>query len=113
MPKQRKQVGETQQQADERRLLERVANTANRSDKVSWNRKMDNMVKLMAELKPLQEKILDLEEQKQPILGAIAELRALMVKECIHPYDHLTIDPETGVVHCKFCDRNIAVNDGS
>lgn len=110
MPKQRKQDGETPEQAVQRRLLERVANTANRSDKVSWNRKLDNMIKLMAELKPLQDKIIEIEELKQPILDAIAELRKTMVNECIHPYDQL-VPVDENCVLCKFCNRNIVAND--
>jgi hypothetical protein len=112
MPRQRKQENETEEQAASRRRRERVANTANRSDKVSWNRKMDNMVKLLAELKPIQDKIIELEASKQPILDQIAELRNIMRKECVHPFDHL-VDYDTYIL-CKFCDKKLnPANDDS
>ena len=109
MPKQRKAENETMEEADIRRLLERVSNTANRSDKVSWNRKMDNMVKLVAQLTPIQEQILELEASKTPILDQIAELRTVMVNECIHPYKDLVF--KDNHVYCKFCNKKIVVNN--
>ena len=68
---------------------------------------MDNMVKLIATMRPLEEQILKIIEQKIPIFDAIQELRLTMVKECIHPYDHLTYFENH--VRCKFCDRRISV----
>ena len=108
MARQRKAEDETQEQADVRRLLEKVANTANRSDKVSWNRKLDNMIKLIAQITPLQDKILELETLKQPILDNVAKLRLTMVNECIHPFNELVFKDDH--VHCKFCNRNIVAN---
>ena len=54
MARKKKPVGETKEQAEERRLLEAVANNANRSEKTSWNRKMKNMVELLTELRPIE-----------------------------------------------------------
>lgn len=105
MPKQRRQENETKQETESRRKLERVANTANRSDKVSWNRKMDNMVKFIAEMRPIQEQILELEASKQPILDKIAELRNVMKNECVHPFEHL-VDVDDYVL-CKFCEKKL------
>ncbi len=107
MARQRKPENETIEEARVRQLLESVANNADRSEKTSWNRKMDNMVKLIARLKPFEQKILDLSEQKLPILDLIQELRLTMVKECVHPFDHLTYFENH--VRCKFCDRRISV----
>lgn len=108
MAKQRKLEDESKDQASNRRYLEGIANTANRSDKVSWNRKMDNMVKLIAEMRPYQEEILDIEAKKAEIFDRIKELRKTMVAECIHPYDHL-VNKENHV-YCKFCERKIVPN---
>ena len=44
MARQRKPENETIGEARVRQLLESVANNADRSEKTSWNRKMDNMV---------------------------------------------------------------------
>ena len=88
MTKRKKPEYETPEQAAERQLLEIVANTANRSEKTSWTRKMDKMVRLLTELQPIEEEILQLIEQKKnPLMEAISEVRGIMVTECIHPYD--------------------------
>lgn len=107
MPRKKKPEGETQEQAQMRRALETIANAATRSEKVSWDRKMDNMVKLMAKLRPLEEKIVDLMALKQPIYDEIAELRTDMVADCVHPYTHLILKYIEGeaLVECKFCMR--------
>jgi len=107
MARQRKPDNETMTESRSRQLLESIANNADRSEKTSWNRKMDNMVKLIATMRPLEEQILKIIEQKIPIFDAIQELRLTMVKECIHPYDHLTYFENH--VRCKFCDRRISV----
>lgn len=93
----------------ERQIKEAVANSANRSEKTSWNRKMDNMVKLMSLLRPLEEQILELQAQKIPVFDEIQELRNTMVKECVHPYEYLIVHPDH--VMCKFCDRRIRLPD--
>lgn len=107
MARQRKPENETMPESRTRQLLESIANNADRSEKTSWNRKMDNMVKLIATMKPLEEQILKIIEQKIPIFDSIQELRLTMVKECIHPFDHLTYFEDH--VRCKFCDRRISV----
>jgi len=107
MARQRKPKDETVDQARIRQLLESIANNADRSEKTSWNRKMDNMIKLIAKLRPLEEKIIELEEQKLPIIDDVNLLRQVMVKECVHPFDHLTYFENH--VRCKFCDRRISV----
>lgn len=99
---------ETTEQAAERKLFDKISNSANRSEKTSWNRKMDNMVKLLAKLKPIEDKILDIiEKEKMPIQDEIHELRQLMVKECIHPSEYLV--QENGWVRCKFCERRLTI----
>ena len=107
MARQRKPENETPEQAHVRQMLESVANNADRSEKTSWNRKMDNMVKLLAQLTPLADQILELEAQKLPILDEIQKLRLVMVNECIHPYDHLTFFEDH--ITCKFCNKRLSV----
>lgn len=107
MARQRKPDNETSEESRVRQMLEAIANNADRSEKTSWNRKMDNMIKLIAKLRPLEEKILELEALKIPTLDQIHELRSVMVKECVHPFDHLTYFEN--YVRCKFCDRRISV----
>jgi hypothetical protein len=67
---------------------------------------------LLDKLKPIEEKILTIiADEKQPVLDEIAELRAIMVKDCVHPYEHLV--EKEDFVECKFCGRRIKVPDGS
>lgn len=87
------------------KMTETIANYPNRSEKTSWNRKMDNMVKLLAKLRPIEEEILNLQAQKQPIFDAVQALRETMVTECIHPYQYIAIMEEHAV--CKFCNAKI------
>lgn len=104
-----KPEGETDSQAHERRVLEKVSNKATRSEKTAWNRKMDKMVNLLAKLRPLEEKIIELHGEKTPIMDDIQEVRNEMVKDCIHPYEYLLLKEDC--VHCKFCDKKIRIPD--
>lgn len=104
MARRKKPEDETSAEAQRRRLLETISDNATRGEKVSWDRKMDNMVSLIAKLKPIEDQILDLMTAKTPILDEIAALRKDMVKDCVHPYEMLT-DLGNGAVRCKFCDK--------
>jgi hypothetical protein len=108
MARKKKPEGETTDQARVRRAIETISNAASRSEKVSWDRKMDNMVKLLTTLRPIEEKIMDLMVQKQPIFDEIAALRGEMINGCVHPFTHLVFKQtdEGEVVQCKFCLRN-------
>jgi len=112
MARRKKPENETPEQAELRLLLESIANHANRSEKTAWKRKLKNMEGLLDELRPIEEKILTIiAEEKQPMLDKIADLRSVMVKECIHPYEHLI--KKDGFIECKFCGKKMRVPDGS
>ena len=104
MARRKKPENETTDQTNIRRTLETIADNATRGEKVSWDRKMDNMVSLLAKLKPIEDEIIDLLAKKMPIVDDIAALRREMVKDCVHPYTHLQLQQD-GTVHCKFCAR--------
>jgi len=106
MARRKKPEQETPEQTMERRQKEIVANTSNRSEKISWNRKMDNMVRLLASLRPIEEQILELSRQKMPIFDDIQKLRLTMVQECVHPFEYLVIKEDH--ILCKFCDKRIS-----
>lgn len=115
MSRRKKPEGETPEQARVRRLLETIADGSTRSEKVSWDRKMDNMVKLLAKLRPIEEQITDLMAKKQPIHDEVAALRSEMVQDCVHPYTHLVLKStdDGEYVQCKFCTRKFnVVEDG-
>jgi len=107
MARRKKPEGETPEQAKERYILESIANHATRSEKTSWNRMMDNMVSLIATIKPIEDKILRLQAKKIPIVDEIQHLRKKMVRECVHPYDHIIYTDDA--VLCKFCGNRLKV----
>ncbi|RLD77523.1 MAG: hypothetical protein DRJ15_13370 [Bacteroidetes bacterium] len=108
MARLKKPENETSRETEVRRILEHLANVANRSEKTSWNRKMDNLVKLMVMLEPIEQNILDIiEKEKMPMMDQISELRATMVKECIHPFEYLIMGETDDVITCKFCNKKI------
>lgn len=80
-----------------------ISSFPSRAEKISWDRKFDNMISLLAKLRPLEEQISELTAQKMPILDSVAELRNEMVNTCIHPYTHLVVKDD--IVICKFCDK--------
>ena len=82
MARHKKPDDETVEQAEVRRILETIADNATRGEKVSWDRKMDNMVRLLAKLRPIEDKIVDLLAEKAPLLDEVQALRKEMVKEC-------------------------------
>lgn len=99
---------ETEEQKIDRLLKEKVAGLPSRSEKIAWNRKMSNLRKIYDEhVHPLEEEIIELMAKKQPHLDKMQALRADMVNNCIHPYDHLVV--KDGAVWCKFCDTKLTV----
>lgn len=79
-------------------------------DKSSWNRKYDNLQKLVTEINSIAEEVMQLEIKKLPILDAINELRTEMVNECYHPEEYL-VEKEDGLIECKFCNKIISILD--
>lgn len=104
MAKRKKPDNETHEEASVRQVLETISDNATRSEKVSYDRKMDNMVSLLAKLKPVEEKILDLMAEKAVIVDEIAELRRIMVRDCVHPYQMLVYQSDATTL-CKFCNK--------
>lgn len=107
MSRRKKPVGETQDETTQRLLKEEISNNANRSEKTSWNRKMDNMVSLLAEIKPIEDKIIELTEKKMPIFDEIQTLRKEMLRDCIHPYEYVLVLGDHCI--CKFCEKKISL----
>lgn len=109
MARRKKPEGETPEQAKHRQLLEHIANFSTRSEKTSWHRKFDNLVKIVAKLEAYEERIFAIMAERQPILDELQELRRVMVHECVHPFEHLAITDEH--IECKFCNRRFVVTN--
>ena len=107
MPRRKKPKNETPEQAQVRKELEAVANHAPRSDKTSWNRKMKNMDKLITRIRPIENQIIALRKRAEPVYDDIANLRAEMVKACVHPFE-LMVHKSTHI-ECKFCMAKIGL----
>jgi len=86
--------------------LKEVSKFADNAEKLSWQRKYKKLQKLIDELKPYEEKMLQLYQERMPIMDKIHMLRQMMVNECIHPKNYLT--HKGTYIHCKFCDKIIA-----
>lgn len=87
--------------------MSKIANFADRSEKTAFKRKQGNMVKLIAKLRPIERQILELMEQKNPIIDEISELRKQMVDSCVHPIEYLVYHEDHIV--CKFCERKLSI----
>lgn len=107
MSRPKKPSNETNDEAAIRRQMESVANAANRSEKVSWERKMNNMMSCLEKLTPIEDQILDLMASKLPIIDKISEIRSDMVFQCIHPMEQLSHNGDH--IECKFCNRKFSL----
>lgn len=82
-----------------------VAKFADNAEKLSWRRKLKKLEALVDDLRPYEEEILKLHQEKMPIMDKIEKLRRVMIDECIHPKDQLV---HKGThIECKFCDKII------
>lgn len=82
--------------------------TIPRNEKVSWKRKSKVLEKLMEELDPLEDTIMELMLRKNKIVDKMVLTRNQMVQECIHPDDHL-VETDDGTLFCKFCNKELSV----
>lgn len=90
---------------DVKHELETVYNFSNNADKLSWKRKFKKMQNLIEELRPYEEEILRLHNEKMPLMDKIEVLREVMVEECVHPKEFLV---HRGThIECKFCNKLI------
>ncbi|MNC03489.1 hypothetical protein D3C75_508970 [compost metagenome] len=115
---------ETQQEMEVRKAREEISNHATRSEKVSWERQYGNMQKLLEEkLQPIEDQILKLIGEKNKVFDEIVVLRDELIRDCIHPFEHVTGLPVppgvvgtppshgTGTYVCTFCNKKVALND--
>lgn len=86
--------------------LNKIHEYVPKSERTSWDRKMNNMVKLLAKLRPIEEQIEQLLAEKVPVFDEIQELRSSMVSECIHPINYLHHAGDHIV--CKFCEARLS-----
>ena len=85
-----------------------IAKATDKNERLAWIRKRKKMDDILAQLEPIEEGILKLMAQKQPILDELTELREIMVIDCVHPED-LLVHYGTHLL-CKFCEKKIIIN---
>ncbi len=95
----------------EQKMIEYVSKKATASEVASWNRKMDNVEKLLAKLTPLEQQIVQLVVEKHKQIDEIDQLRKTMVEQCIHPKTHLTHNSNNNTIACKFCNKTFSIID--
>lgn len=122
MARRKAPANETTEEMEIRKVREEISNHATRSEKVSWERQFGNMQKLLTEkIQPLEDQILDLMTKKNKIVDEMIVLRDELVKDCIHPFEHVAEEPiqdgmgfslgHSGIYTCKFCNKKVALND--
>lgn len=107
MARRKRPENETEKEAQTRKTFETISNTATRGEKASWKRKMARMQTLLETLQPIEDEILQLHARKEPIFDDIQDIRSIMVKECIHPFDYLIYKDDHVV--CKFCNKRLSI----
>lgn len=99
---------ETLKEKQTRVVKDKIVSSSRRGERLAWDRKMKNMEKLIDELRPIEEKILEItKNEKYPIMDKIEEVRKIMINECVHPEEYLVIESNHSYAHCKFCGKNI------
>jgi hypothetical protein len=90
--------------------IDKITTYRDKNERLSWKRKKDKIEALAKELEPIEDEIRRLiVEKRKPLLDEVEDLRAIMIKECIHPRDQLV---HYGThVECKFCLAKIGVVD--
>lgn len=92
--------------------LEVIAKGTNKNEKLAWARKRKKLDEIISgKLQPIQDKILELHREKQTVLDEVAELREIMVSDCVHPPEYLV--HHGVVIECKFCLKKITINTHS
>lgn len=88
--------------------LNEVSKHADKNQRLAWRRKKARIDELISRIQPLQDEKLRIIMEMQPIMDDIEAVRRDMVKECIHPLDHLV---HKGThIECKFCNMKLKIN---
>lgn len=93
--------------------IDKIINAKPKNERIAFARKVKKMEELTESLEPIEAKILEIVlNEKYPIMDEIEELRATMIKECVHPKEFLVFhsyEGESPYVECKFCNAKLVV----
>jgi len=107
MSKNRVPETETQDEKVKRKECEALNTFSSKKENMSWTRLHDKMKKIIAKLEPIEAEIRELQVGRMATLDELQELRAKMVKDCIHPM-HMLIHCDDYII-CKFCENKFSV----
>lgn len=91
-------------------VIEQLQTHQTKSELTSWKRKRKKMEALVEKVNEIESSIEELNNKRIILLDEVVDLRALMIKECVHPHD-MIVEVEDGdgrITLCKFCDKKIA-----
>lgn len=88
--------------------FEVIKKRIDKNEKLAWIRKRNRIEELVEKLQPIEDKVLELMAQKEPILDEINDMRLVMLKDCMHLEDYLL--HHGSYIECKFCGTKIAIN---
>lgn len=96
-------ISEEQKEKD----LKAASNFKTKNEKLSFNRRQKKIEALVEELEPLDDELMSIQARRQEKLDAIAAIRQLLVKECVHPKNSLV--HKGNLIECKFCNAKLSI----
>lgn len=86
-----------------------VSGLATSAERLAWRRKLKRLDEMIELLIPYEERILEIYEERLPLMDKISVLRDTMCHECVHPREYLS---HKGThIECKFCNKLITIHD--
>lgn len=93
----------------EKEIFTTIVNNPSKNERIAWSRKHVKLKDMIeANIVPIEDQILELEMNKQTYMDEAMALRAVLVKECVHPREFLLTKDE--YVLCKFCNKKLNIN---
>lgn len=88
-------------------IIKKIRASFDKADVLAWKRREKKLKDVIDnKLKPLEEKMLEIQLAKQPFFDEIHEIRKEMMETCIHPDDQL-VELENSIILCKFCNKKL------
>ena len=86
--------------------LEAIGALSTKAEKLHWKRNHAKIVTIMERLSPIEQQIIELQNEKIPLMDEITKIREGMVSICVHPQDFLIHHNDH--IYCKFCERKLS-----
>jgi hypothetical protein len=96
-------------EAHEKEIFDIVVKYVSHNERVAWKRRHKNFSKkILSEVTPIEDEILELTMKKMFIMDELEEDRQNLIASCVHPKEFLRL--RENHVYCIFCDTKITVN---